>query len=292
MNNIIFNYYAADIKNSKPLGNVSLFGLINSIKNPKPNVKEVFEQIRIAEEVKDLKLKNDLKTKLFSVTPCVFCTKSRKYVNIVNWTGLVHIDFDHLENDHAISLKDALFNEYKFIIATWLSSSKHGVKVLIKIPVCTSVEEFKHYFNALEDVFSIYHGFDRAPKNCILPLFISYDENILYRSDPETWTKKIIPVVAPPIIQYAVTDKSCTVEKIMNSAINKIVDNGHPQLRAAAFSLGGYVGAGYIEQGFALSIIEKMIDSNAYLSHKPLIYKKTAKEMIQKGISTPLYLKS
>jgi len=38
-------------------------------------------------------------------------------------------------------------------------------------------------------------------------------------------------------------------------------------------------------------MIEKMIDGNAYLSQKAPVYKKTAKEMILKGRTQPLYLK-
>ena len=72
--------------------------------------------------------------------------------------------------------------------------------------------------------------------------------------------------------------------------IDQICDNGHPQLRKAAYSLGGYVGAGYIDLNRAIDFINDAITHNAYLTQKALTYKKTAKTMINKGLLTPLYL--
>ena len=87
------------------------------------------------------------------------------------------------------------------------------------------------------------------------------------------------------------TDKTNNIEAIIRSAINKITDNGHPQLRGAAYALGGYISAGYISNDYAQSMIERLIDSNAYLVQKAPVYKKTAKEMLIKGQAQPLYLK-
>jgi hypothetical protein len=290
MKDIIFNYYDADIKKSIPLGSVNLEYVLNAIKNPKKDIKHIFEQIRLAEEMGDMATKAALKTKLYSFTPCVFVKGNRKYSNIQNWTGLLILDFDHLETDYCIKFKNALFNEYDFIIATWLSASKHGIRAIVKIPVCNSTNEFKQYFAAIANKLSIYRGFDMAPKNCILPMFISYDPDILIRDNASTWTKKFIAAEKPVIKQYIITDKSSAIEKVMHKAIEKITGNGHPQLRAAAFSLGGYIGAGQIDYDTAEQLIISLINSNAYLSQKASVYHQTAKTMLKKGMLTPLYL--
>lgn len=284
---MIFNYYPSDIKSSFPLGEITLERLLLSIKNPKPQIKNIFDQIKIADE----KTKYKLKTSLYSFTPCVYVRGSRKYQNIVNFTGLLALDFDKLEADYAKEFKEAIFNEYKFIIAAWLSPSRKGVRALVKIPIVNSVDVFKEYFNALEKVLSIYRGWDKAPKNCILPMFLSYDYDLLQRGDATTWTERYSPPLIPVIKQYIVNDKTNNIEAIINSAINKIVDNGHPQLRAASFALGGYVSAGYIDKNYAEIMIHRMIDCNAYLSQKSSVYKRTSLEMIEKGMSKPLYLK-
>lgn len=287
---MIFNYYNANIKDSTPLGIVSLNYVLNAIKNPKINLRNIFEQIRIADENNDAAKKQELKTHLYSFTPNVLVSESRKYVNIINWTGLMVLDFDHLATEIAIEFKQALFNEYKFIIAAWLSASKHGVRAIVKIPVCQSIEEFKQRFAAMENLLGIYKGFDPAPKNCILPMFLSYDHDLLQRDNYTFFTKKFIAPVPPIIKQYIVDDKTSTIEKIIYNKIQTITDSGHLILRAAAYSLGGYVSAGYICENVAIEAINQMINSHPYLSQKASVYQKTAKTMILQGQSKPIYL--
>lgn len=291
MKDIIFNYYEANIKRSTPLGVVNLEYVLNAIKSPKKDIKHIFEQIQEAEKNKDLTTKQLLKTKLYSFTPCVIVNGSRKYDNIVSFTGLLVLDFDHLPNiGYAMDFKEYLFHTYKFIISVWLSASRHGVRAIVKIPICKDVDEFKHYFGGIELKLKDYKGFDSAPKNCILPMFISYDKDILIRFDAQTFNEKFIPIEKSQVIQYVVTDKTSSIEKIILKKINVIIDNGHPQLRAASYLLGGYVGAGYIDKDYSINMINKMIDSNAYLSQKASVYKQTAKTMINKGIYEPTYL--
>jgi hypothetical protein len=293
MKDIIFPYYDADITHHTPLGYVSLEYLLNAIKNPKKDIKHIFEQIMIADENKDVKLKQELKTKLYSFNPCVFIEGKRKYDNIKHFTGLLMLDFDKMESvEYAKEFKEYLFNKNKFIISSWLSASKRGVRAVVKIPVCTSVDEFKHYFNAIERELNCYNGFDPAPKNCVLPLFISYDPEILTRTDYTTWKQKYIPLEKPPVIQYIVSDKTNVIEKIILNRINTITDSGHSILRATAYLLGGYVGAGYVDYNYSIQMINNMIDSHHYLSQKGYVYKKTAKTMIDKGINQPTYLQN
>jgi predicted transcriptional regulator len=290
--NPIFNYYEADIKRSTPLGSVTLEYLINAIRTPKKDIRNVFEQIRIAEECKDMATKQALKSKLYSFTPCVYVNGPRKYANIQHWTGLLVLDFDHLESDVAVEFKEYLFNEYKCIITAWLSASRHGVRALVKIPVCTSVDEFKHYFAGIERHLNCYNGFDTAPKNCILPMFISYDADIMHRTDAQTWSTKHIEIVPSAVKQYIVDDKTSVIEKIIAKRINTITDTGHIILRATSYLLGGYVGANYIDYNDAISLINNLIDSQSYLSKKPDVYKQTAKQMVNKGLNFPTYLQN
>ena len=293
MINPTFNYYEANIKRSTPLGSVTLDYFVNAIRTPKQNVKHTFEQIRIAEQNKDMAKKQELKSALYSFTPCVFVNGPRKYENILNWTGLLVLDFDHLQDpEYAQEFKEHLFNTYPFIVACWLSASQHGLRGLVKIPVCSSVVEFKHYFGAIQNNFKSYKGFDPAPKNCILPCFMSYDPKILHRENPTTWTDKYIPIEPTPVAQYIITDKTSSIEKIIFKRLDTITDSGHVILRATAYLLGGYVSAGYIDHSYSIDMIFKMIDAHHYLSQKASVYKKTAKEMINKGMSQPVYLEN
>jgi predicted transcriptional regulator len=252
MQPITFNYYEADIKRSTPLGSVTLEYLINAIRTPKKDIRNVFEEIRIAEENKDMAKKQALKSKLYSFTPCVYVNGPRKYSNIQHWTGLLVLDFDHLASDVA--------------------------------------DEFKQYYAGIERHLNCYNGFDTAPKNCILPMFISYDADILHRNDAQTWSTKHIEIVRPAVKQYIIDDKTSVIEKIISKRINTITDTGHIILRATSYLLGGYVGANYIDYNDAISLINNLIDSQSYLSKKPDVYKQTAKQMVDKGLNFPTYL--
>jgi hypothetical protein len=285
-------YYSGNIKDSHPIGLVKIKRVCDGIKNPKPQNVELIELIRNA---KDEAVKAELKTHLYSFTPCAIAQNARRYDNITEFTGILALDFDKLPNrQYAEEFKVALFSTYEFIFAAWLSSSGKGCRALVRIPYVKTVSEFKEHYNAIERLMSSYDGYDRAPKNCILPMFYSIDTNLLWRENPDTWEEKyVIPKPEPAKQYHSVTtnDKAYLIERFAKTAIDKIVNNGHPQLRAISYAVGGYVAAGYISEGDAVGIMENLIDSNAYLSIKPAVYKRTAGEMIRKGQNEPLHLK-
>jgi len=289
---IKFQYYKANIKDSTPIGFVTLDQFFQAIKDPKPEIKEVFNQIKLAELSGDMELKAKLKTSLYSFTPAVIVSDKRCYSSITQFTGLMPLDFDHLTQSEAQELKEHLFNDYPFIIGSWLSASKCGVRALVNIPQCESVDEYKQYFDGIQHLSDLgkYKNFDIAPKNAVLPLFLSYDPDIYYGDCLIKWEQKYKPVIPPKKVQYKYDSNPSRVYRVIESAIDKITNNGHPQLRAASFALGGYIGAGYIAFDDALDIIFNLIESNQYLSQKPKVYKKTAETMIKKGIQNPLYL--
>lgn len=289
--NPTFSYFANDIKASGKLGDVRLSQMIRAIKNPKPEIMQAMLNVAYYSEMKDEISRNYWKTKLYSFTPAVQVFQKRQYNDIQNFTGLMPIDFDKFESkEFAKEFKECLFDTFDSIIACWLSSSKLGVRALVKIPIVDSTSQFKEYFEGFKQHAGALKGFDSAPKNCVLPLFLSHDPELLFRDDYTTWTQKKLP--EPPqhigVWEFPEVDNDKVFSKI-KKAIDNITDNGHPQLRAAAFTLGGYVGGGSVDYSDSITFIENMIDCNAYLSQKAEVYKKTAKEMINKGQLKPIY---
>jgi len=295
-----FQYYPANIKKCKPLGFTTIEEFKILHKEPTITMIEVFSNIAEAETNKDMKLKAELKmNNLHYFTPCVYIKNWRKYNNIISFTGLLVLDFDHIENAEAF--KTHLFNEYPFIISAWLSPSKKGVKALVRIPaieiqnpISKSIDEFKEYFNAITDIMSLYDGFDEINKNPAQPLFQSYDSELLFRVDATIFSKrksKQIFIPKPSVQPFRVFSsnerKEHTIRMIVRK-MNEIVDNGHPQLLKIAFLLGGYVGGGYFSQDEAESLIHGLIESNLYLSKGVFGYKKTASTCIENGIEKPI----
>jgi len=288
---IEFQYYPANIKSNKPAGTVTLEQFIRVTKNPKPSVIEIFNQIAQAETNGDMKLKAELKqNNLFYFTPCAFVNGFRRYINIVHFTGLMVLDFDHFNSrEKAVKLKHELF-ERPYIIAAWLSPSKRGVKALVNIPVVHSVEKFKEYYFGISVQMSKYKEYDDSGQNCVLPLFQSYDPELLQRDDYTIWDIKgekqndYDKVEIKPRIITDTTDKHKeTVCKIINSGFRNIYDNGHPQLRSLCLAIGGYIASGYIDQNEALQLIYYNIENHPYLRKGISGYKRTALQMISTG---------
>jgi hypothetical protein len=298
MNDISFFYYPADVKIPEPLGTVTFEQFLRANKSPSPSISGIFSEISDATSAGNMELKDKLKSKLYYFTPCVKTNGAgRRYDNITGFTGLMVLDFDKLEN--APAFKKFLFDAIPSIIAAYLSPSKKGCKFIVKIPVCKTTDEFKSYFYGMGYYLEKYEGFDPSTQNCILPLFLSIDPDLLYRDNAETWTKRGLkidefkPHVGEIEVLDNVSDKDKnTVKTILTRSMEKIVDSGHYIVRSTALCAGGYAASGYITQEEAEDLLFSLIDDNNYLKKNVRGYKMTAKEMLTKGMQSPLYLKN
>ena len=295
---VLFQFYKGEIKSTKPVNSLSLLNFLIGIKNPAKHITELLQKIHEASLNKDEDLRNELKKNLSSFTPAVIVKNYRRYDEIERFTGLMPLDFDKLPSvEYSEDFRDYLIQAYPFIIASWLSSSKLGVRALARIPIATSTVEYKERFSAIENILNDYRGFDHAPFNCVLPLFYSADPNIRRNNNAIVFNGRYAkPKPKPqPYREVHSTDLDRKrVEAITKSGVDKINDNGHPQLVRISTSLGGFVRAGYLSIPEAETLIENLIDSNIYLSVRGKIngYKKTAREMITKAQTlNAIYLK-
>lgn len=299
---IIFPYYSGNIYNSLVLGHVTIEQFIHSHKHPKKNIINIINKIKEATELNDIKLKRELKQHLYSFTPSVYINigKSRKYENVLKWTGLMQLDFDKIPDiNTAKELKNYIF-EQREIITCYLSPSGTGVKALMLIKKPEDKNHYKAIHKAMVSKYEELSYLDLATKNAMLPLFLSIDKNILSRSinkciiwSDESWDK-------PNYIRLNDTKnnkenkfsnnyyKNKTL-RILKEKIEKIIDNGHPQVRSAALILGSRVSAGYIDIHTAQYEIENLIKNNNYLSKGISGYLSTALWGISEGHKNPKY---
>jgi len=282
-----FQYYAGDIKKVGPLGYVTLKQLIQSTETPKPHVLDIIKDIQKGDKSR--------KIELYAFTPCVVVQSKRAYSSIDHFTGLLVLDFDHIEN--AIELRDHLFETYDFIITAWISPSGKGVKCIIRIPGCTTVEQFKEYYWGVADKMMEYDGFDTTGQNPVLPLFLGYDTNILWRTDATMWKGKgVNPRAFKPTDVSNITRVEPTelhkrrIEGIIKSMMSKATNQGHQTVRSSSLILGGYVASGYMEYYEAVQLIYFLIETNQYLQKGVAGYKKTAFFFINQGQMSPLKL--
>ena len=287
-----FSYYSANIKDAKPLGIVSLKEFLRAIREPKPDMKIKFEAIQAADLSGDETEKARIKQSLYSFTPATICTGKRKYDNIKHFTGLLVLDFDKFDtHEDALYFKEIIQMDYNYIMAAWLSASGRGVRALVDIPICRSVEDYKAYFNGIRfgTDMGLVKNFDIAPQNPVLPLFMSFDPDIYYNEYAKTFTDKYEvqapPPVDVPLIDY---DKEHDIKGMIEKSLSKITDAGHHILRATAYAVGGHVGAGHISRIDAEALMDWAIDNHSYLCKKASTYKTTAHTMINQGQLKPL----
>jgi hypothetical protein len=293
---IKFQYYRAKITESEPIGWVTLDQFIKANSNPSEPIKELFKKIQYSASIGDSKTKQQLKEKLYSFTPCVNVSVKRAYNYIISFTGLLVLDFDKIDN--AADFKEYLFNEYDFIYLCWISPSKRGVKALVKIPVVNTVNQFKAYYFGIAEEMEQYNGFDSTGQNSVLPLYQSYDPKMLIRENPKIWNTTGIKRnefilesnIETKLLPCDYTGKEKVISKIIHTGIDKIKDNGHPQLRSICLAIGGYVANQYMNFNDAMDIIYNRIESNHYLQKGISGYKQTAKWAVLNGTSRPLTL--
>lgn len=293
MSKILFQYYPANVKITKPLGNISLDTFISSNRSPNESVRELFKKIQVAEE----KEKQELKQQLFYFTPCVRTDGlGRSYSNITSFSGILCLEFDKIP-EFASNLRDWLFDNFEECICAYISPSGKGTKTLWKIPVVQDVDEFKAYFYGLSHKFSKVLGYDASSQNPILPLYLSWDENLRYRpyEETKTWTvrggkvNEFKPfegtIEVPTDIELEIKNK--IIQKVTN-LVNQIDDNAHPRIRNISIIFGGFCS----KYGFAIQEAEELIcnliEQNEYMQKNIKGYSKTAKEFIIKGFSSPI----
>lgn len=290
-----FQYFPGKIYKTKPLGEVTLRQFIEAHKSPKKKILELFDKIAEAERVKDFKLKAELKqNNLFYFTPSVKLNgRGRSYEDVVSFNPLMILEYDHIEEPEIF--RDLMFDRCKSIVCGWVSPSRKGAKFMLKIPTPTSVEDYKSYFCGAAYSFSRFEGFDPANFNCILPLFISFDKDMKFREDAVDWTvrgekiNKIVQREVEPVEGVTRDDLVKIYEKVfkvMQRADEE--QNGHRNVVAASMLLGGFCGAGYMEDSLAETMAFDMIDKVDYLQKSLQTYKKTAVDMIQRGKTAPL----
>ena len=297
LDSVSFQFFPAKIYESKPLGCLTLRQFLEVHKNPKQSTVDVIEKIKQASIDGDLKLKDELKqNNLYSFVPSVKLDgKGRGLVNVIGFNPVMLCEFDKI--DHAVKLKERLFNKLKCVIAAWISPSGRGLKLLIKIPEPKSVEEYKEYYCGLAYYLSQYEGFDGVNFNIVLPLFLSYDRDILIREDAEEWTRRGGKINSFKVYEGDFEVPENIDEKIKERIVNKITflveqieDNAHPKIRGISTVFGGLCS----QYGFPIEeaddLMCNLIKQNNYTSKNIRGYCKTAKEFIRKGFLSPLEL--
>lgn len=301
-----FQIFPADVGKVESIGTATLKDFIDTHKNPSQKLEDTFKKLR--ENRNNEAMRDYIKTQeLFYYTPSVWMDgKGRGYVNVESFNPVAMIEFDNLKQEMAKYLKEYIFYKYPFCIASYISPSGNGAKTLHRIPKANSVEEYKEYWFGLAYIFQDIPGFDVSNQNCVLPLFVSQDKEMLFRKNPTEISQKgfredsFKELTEDELNSLSVGEgvSEITSQKayeVVCNMFNSITDNGHPQVIRFSLMAGGFFGWGYGDIGTWNDTIEDCIRSNPYLSRGSRggsNYITTAKQFFNRGIKSPLPIRN
>jgi hypothetical protein len=224
-------------------------------------------------------------------------SKGRRHEHIESYTGMAFIDVD--DCTHPKEVKN-LFKEIDCTLACWYSSSGN-VHALIKIPICTTKDEFKRRYTLLasdlrHEIGSWGH-LDGITTNPTQLAFMSSDADIYINDAPTTYNgiymptpKKVVRMLK--FQKYSDASTNWCINKAQEW-FNGIDTNGYPQVLKYAHTIGGWSASGKIQEAVAKETIQQLINSNQYLSSKESsgsleTYLKGAMASFNKGLENPL----
>ena len=155
--------------------------ILNRIKSG--TSKTLVEKIRLET---DKKVRNELKSQLTAI--CFSGKFTRRADSAISeHSGIICLDFDNYDTTEALNKDLKVINEDNYTLATFISPSGNGFKLLVKIPA--EVENHKLYFESLEEYYNNSH-FDTTSKNVSRICFESYDANLYLNEKAELWNTK------------------------------------------------------------------------------------------------------
>lgn len=156
---------------------------LNEIKNGK--YKEQVSSLRTLLKEKGKDEYDKQKKNLPGATIAGTMGDKRNNESIVDYSGLIHLDYDYIENVEELRSK---IEEIPFTYASFISPSGSGLKVVIRTDA--KMDEHQHYFNAIKKLYDKSVGLesDHKVKDLARLCFVSYDPNLYVKEASEIFS--------------------------------------------------------------------------------------------------------
>jgi len=164
-------------------GNIDFALFLNEIKNGK--YKEQVSSLRTILKEKGKDEYDKQKKNLPGVTIAGTMGDKRNNESIVDYSGLIHLDYDYIENVEELRKR---IEEISFTYASFISPSGSGLKVVIRTDA--KMDEHQHYFNAIKKLYDKSLGLesDHKVKDLARLCFVSYDPNLYVKEASEIFS--------------------------------------------------------------------------------------------------------
>jgi hypothetical protein len=147
--------------------------------------KKKIDPIRQALDNNELEQANSLKMALPAFTLSGTFNERRKKENIVSYSGLLHLDYDKVEDVE--SLKEIIV-KIPFTYSAFISPSGNGLKVFVMTDA--KLDSHTEFFNAIRSYYDGIVGLesDRKVKDVPRLCFVSYDPELYLNESSEIFT--------------------------------------------------------------------------------------------------------
>lgn len=233
--------------------------------------------------IKEIRAGDKSKKKTLPITLFSGVFKGRKDEDILGHSGLVILDFDHIDTESS----KALLSTDKFVRACWVSPSGDGLKVLVKI---SNPERHRDHFRALQTYFDKTYGLEVDPSgiNEARACFESLDPDLIYNESSDKFGGMLSESSES---QTAVSSDLYTdYEKlsIASKMIRRSEDGDkHNTLLRASLLCGGYIAVGRMERDEVERVLLREIQKMSSVDDIELA-KKTITDGIEEGKRKPI----
>ena len=206
----------------------------------------------------------------------------RKDDELKRHSGLIVLDFDHVDVDRAKSV----IGSDKYVRSCWVSPSGNGIKALVEV---AEPSRHRDHFRSLQKYFDSQYGLevDATGINESRACFESCDPEIVVRETAEVFTGMMGEKRNE---DYVLDIQSKTDYEKLNIAarmINRASDGEkHSTLIRAAHLIGGYVAAGKIEEDVAFYVLEREIEKHDLDDME--LARRTIRDGIEHGKTMPI----
>jgi hypothetical protein len=209
--------------------------------------------------------------------------KERKDSSIDSHSGLIVLDFDHID----VEGSKAVLATDDYVYACWTSPSGEGLKALVRI---SNPESHRDHFRALQSYFDKQYGLevDSSGINESRACFESYDPEIVINEGSR--------IFGQFLSERSLSQKANSQEgeytdynklAIVSSMIRKAEDGEkHSMLLRASVLCGGYVAVGRMEEEEAIRVLEREILKRDVDSIESA--RQTIRDGIEKGKTMPI----
>lgn len=196
----------------------------------------------------------------------------RSKMTLVQHSGLVHGDLDHLDNLSTVKqrLCTDLHTAYCFV-----SPSGDGLKLGVVVEPVEGDSEYKHAWQTVADYYQRQYGvtWDPSGKDVCRLCFVSWDADIYVNPDAQLFLVPPVPEAtprqptpSPPLATVPRDRRDYYARRALDTAV-KMIDASAPGNRhfwrcRAAYLLGGYVAGGILTVDEARAALEEAVQRN------------------------------